>query len=160
MAVRTKKRPYWQCRRCSFRNLREHVNCRGTLPTGEPCPSQRPKKPVRAHRRILQGKTYPLFVQAAREIHGVTDESCCNLACGRQPSPERKMDRDHDHVTGKPRGLLCGGDTGCNVLLVRWITAPVARAIATAKAGRGELDAVRWDGLASYLERVEAFYAE
>ena len=160
MTLRTRTRPYWTCRRCGFRNLREHVNCRGTLEclNGDHvlCDGRRPRKPVRKHKLILQGDTYPAFVQAARDIHGVTDESCC--ACGKPRSQERRHDRDHDHVTGHARGLLCPGNTGCNVLLVRWVTAATARGIALAKRQAGEPDAERWDGLASYLERVEAFY--
>ena len=153
MPLRTKTRPYWTCRRCGFRNLRAHVKCRG-----ESCDARRPKKPVRAHARVIQGDTYPLFVQAARDIHGVMDESCC--ACGKPRSQERHHDRDHDHLTGKRRGLLCGGNRGCNVLLVPWVTAPVARAIYSAKRGEGAPDASRWGMLARYLTRVEAYYSE
>lgn len=27
--------------------------------------------------------------------------------CGKGPSEKRKLDRDHDHTTHQPRGLLC-----------------------------------------------------
>jgi hypothetical protein len=112
---------------------------------------------VPKHARTLRDDPYELFNQSARDIHGVCDESCC--ACGKPRKQERHHDRDHDHTTGLRRGLLCAGDTGCNVLLPKWVTAPVARAIADAKLAAGEPDALRWDGLAGYLERVEAYYA-
>lgn len=152
MALRTRKRPYWTCRRCGYRNLREHVNCRGEL-----CDAKRPKKPRRAHAEVLRGDTYPLFVQAAEQIHGVTDESCC--VCGKPRSQERRHDRDHDHRTGKPRGLACPGNTGCNVLMLPWISASVAVAIYRAKAAALEPDMMRWMLIAEYLQRVEDFYA-
>lgn len=123
----------------------------------EGCEGRRPKKRMQRHKEVLRGDTYPLFVQAARDIHGVTDESCC--ACGKPRSQERHHDRDHDHITGKPRGLLCPGDRGCNVLLVPWVTAATARGIAEAKRLAGEQDAERWDWLAGYLERVEVYYS-
>ena len=148
----TRSRPYWTCRRCGHRNLRAHVNCRG-----EDCAARRPKKPMRAHKRALTDNGYAEYVRLAREIHGVTDESCC--ACGKPRSQERHHDRDHDHLTGNPRGLLCGGNRGCNVLLVPWVTSATAAGIAAAKMRAGEADAERWAQLAAYLHRVEVFYA-
>ena len=153
MALATRTRPYWTCRRCGYRNLRAHVKCRG-----ESCEARRPKKPVRAHARVIQGDTYPLFVQAARDIHGVTDESCC--VCGKPRSQERRHDRDHDHRTGNPRGLACPGNTGCNVLMLPWISASVALAIADAKELQREPDAARWRMISDYLWRVEAYYSD
>ena len=153
MTLATRTRPYWTCRRCGFRNLRAHVNCRG-----HECEARRPKKPTRAHRRVLQGDTYPIFNQANADIHGVTDESCG--VCGKPRSQERKHDRDHDHLTGLPRGLACPGNTGCNVLMLPWISASVAGAIAHAKLKAKEPDAERWSLIAAYLDRVERFYAQ
>ncbi len=83
--------------------------------------------------------------------------------CGKPRTLERRCDRDHEHNRdvpwfGKPRGLLCGGNGGCNVLLLPWITPTVARAIFMAKSVTQEPDALRWDALSRYLARVAAFY--
>lgn len=143
---------YWSCpRRCGGRWPRSMVKCRTAG-----CEGRRPKKAVRAHARTLRDDSYAVYVQTARDIHGVTDESCC--ACGKPRSQERHHDRDHDHLTGERRGLLCGGNRGCNVLLVPWVTAATARGIASAKSLAGEPDAERWHLLSAYLERVEAWY--
>jgi hypothetical protein len=39
--------------------------------------------------------------------------------CGRNPSPNRKFDLDHDHERMKIRGLLC---SRCNRFLLSWMT--------------------------------------
>lgn len=39
--------------------------------------------------------------------------------CGTGPSDDRRLDRDHDHKTGLPRGLLCWA---CNRQLRTWAT--------------------------------------
>lgn len=141
----------WACRKCGRKNERAHVKCRS-----EGCDARRPKRPVRAHQRALTDNTYEAFVQVARDIHGVTDESCC--VCGKPRSQERHHDRDHDHRTGQARGLACGGNQGCNVLMMPWISATVARAIAASKTIDREPDAERWSMIAAYLERVRAHY--
>jgi hypothetical protein len=112
---------------------------------------------VPRHARTLRDDSYAVYVQVARDIHGVTDESCC--VCGKPRSQERRPDRDHDHKTGKPRGLVCPGVTGCNVLMLPWVTASTARGIEAAKFEADELDAMRWSMIADYLERVETYYA-
>jgi hypothetical protein len=129
-----------------------NVNCRATLP--------RPRR--QRHAATLTDESYAVYMEAARDIHGVTDESCC--VCGKPRSPGRKLDRDHGHRKGqadygKPRGLVCGGNQGCNVLMLPWITAATARGIARAKALACEPDADRWALIAGYLMRVERFYA-
>lgn len=150
MAVKAKKR--WHCRRCGHMNEPQHVNCRG-----EDCAGKRRKKPRRRHAEVMRGDTYALFVQANADIHSVTEDECA--VCGKLRTDTRKHDRDHDHTTGHPRGLVCGGDAGCNVLMVRWVTAATALGIAEAKAAAGESDATRWFLIAGYLERVQTFYA-
>lgn len=139
-------RAYWSCV-CGERWPRTKQLCT--------CGKRRPKRRVPKHARTLRDDSYAHYVQVNRDIHGVTDESCG--VCGKPRSQERHHDRDHDHTTGLPRGLACGGNAGCNVLMLPWITADVAYAIATKVA---EPAASRWRLIAAYLERVEAYYAQ
>jgi hypothetical protein len=39
--------------------------------------------------------------------------------CGKRPKPGKRLHRDHDHRTGKPRGLLC---FRCNTALRPYMT--------------------------------------
>lgn len=142
---------YWTCP-CGTRNERTKQKCVNT-----DCRRSRPKKRVRAHARTLRDDSYAVYVELAREIHGVTDESCC--VCGKPRTLERRCDRDHDHLTGLPRGLACGGNRGCNVLMVPWVTAATASGIAAAKREAGEPDAKRWSLIAAYMGRVQDHYA-
>jgi len=115
------------------------------------------KLPQQRHKLILR-EGYEPFLRAAREIHGVTDESCC--VCGKPRPQEGHWDRDHDHITGVARGLACSGNQGCNVLMAKWVTAATARGIASAKLEAGEPDAARWLAIMRYLRRVEDFYTQ
>jgi hypothetical protein len=94
------------------------------------------------HARTLRDDPYPVFERVNAELHGPSfggewTADCCGV-CGKPPSTARHMDRDHDHVTGLPRGLACPGNQGCNALMPRQLTLERARLIV------------------AYLERVEA----
>lgn len=147
--ARTVTRRTWTCRLCG------HVNPRTRSETCQECYGRTKPKPRRTHRDILKGDTYPLFVKAAEEIHAVTDESCC--VCGKPPKPGKRHDRDHDHRTGLPRGLACPGNNGCNMLMLPWMTADIAQAIADAT--NDLVFGQRMQQCAAYLRRVERHYA-
>jgi Recombination endonuclease VII len=126
-------RLYVTCPKCSHRSDRAggRRKCQG-------CGAPLPKRRVPKHARTLRDDSYAAFVQVNELIHGAGED--CGV-CGKPRKFERRHDRDHDHVTGLPRGLACPGNQGCNALMPRWLTAERARAIA------------------EYLERVEAFRA-
>jgi len=69
-------------------------------------------------------------------------ENCGNLACGAPPRPNRRNDRDHDHLTGKPRGILC---PPCNGFLTDYVG-----------KSRRPVTAAFLRGLADYLDRAAA----
>ena len=149
---------YWTCPKgCGGRWERRYIKCRTDF-----CDGRRPKRPVRSHQKALRDVTYAEYEALNAQIHGPAmpgewTPDCCG-ACGKPPKGKH-LDRDHDHRTGNPRGLLCPGNQGCNVLLVPWVTSATARGIANAKSLAGEPDAERWYLLSGYLERVEAHYA-
>jgi hypothetical protein len=93
----------WVCRFCWTGEI---PNAKRNCPT---CgrPKKAKKKP--AHQLILE-TPYEAWVAAYGERCGV---------CGRPPGPGRRLDRDHDHRTGEPRGLLCHR---CNRALPNWVT--------------------------------------
>lgn len=143
MSATKSKVRYWTCPKCKTRNERTKQVCRGTIYShgghnATPCGGRRPKPRVPAHRRTLQDDPYATYEALNREIHGAEPDACG--VCGRPPKHERRHDRDHDHTTGKPRGLACPGNQGCNALMPRWLTADRAQAIA------------------DYLRRVEEHY--
>jgi hypothetical protein len=110
------------------------------------CDRRRPKKRVPVHARTLRDDPYPTYEAINGLIHGKAHDEpwtydCCGV-CGKPASTARHNDRDHDHLTGNPRGLACPGNRGCNALMPSWMTAE-----------RAEL-------IAAYLHRVEEFYSE
>jgi hypothetical protein len=148
---------YWSCRKCGTRVERIKRVC----PNG--CGTKRPGPRVPVHARTLRDDSYVTYCAVNEQIHGISDESCG--VCGKPRSQDYKHDRDHGHLKGsltygKPRGLACGGNRGCNILMLPWVTAAAARGIAEAKRAAGEPDAERWALIAAYLERVDAHYAE
>jgi hypothetical protein len=97
-AVRT-----WTCRFCWTGEI---PNAKRNCPTCSR-PKKRRSKPQ--HQMILE-TPYELWVARFGERCGI---------CGRPPSEGRRLDRDHDHRTGEPRGLLCHR---CNRALPNWVT--------------------------------------
>ena len=122
------KRRYWLCP-CGTRNERVKQRC-----TNQDCRRKRPKRRTKVLAHPQDG--YARYLEVARDIHGVSDESCC--ICGRPKPQGRNHDREHDHRTGNPRGLAC---FRCNKELLRHATLDQARQVV------------------AYLERVEAYYA-
>jgi len=102
--------------------------------------------------------SYEVYELLSVSIHG-GDAGSCGV-CGKPPGEYRKNDRDHCHVTGRPRGLACPGNSGCNVLMAKWVSPVTALAIAKAKREAGESDAERWELIAAYLDRVERWYLD
>lgn len=82
-----------RCRYCLTANPARNRRCGA-------CKKALPKRRRPAHLKALD-VPYETYV----EING--GELCGVATCGRGPSAKRKLDRDHDHATGKPRGLLC-----------------------------------------------------
>ena len=119
---------YWVCRKCGERWERTKQKCA--------CGRKRPAARVPKHARTLRDDTYQVYCDVNAVIHGVTDEACG--VCGKPRGQERRHDRDHDHVTGHPRGLAC---VYCNKHMPRGLTLELARLVV------------------AYLERVEVYYA-
>jgi hypothetical protein len=102
---------FWTCPRCKTRWSRTKQKCS--------CGRARPKARPAAHKQALD-----LPYEQYAELNG--GERCG--ICGAEPSPTRRLDRDHDHATGKPRGLLCHF---CNRQLGNRVTADwLAKALA------------------------------
>lgn len=92
---------YWTCRKCRTRHPRRKQVC--------PCGARRPKRRAPRHLVALE-LPYEEWVARFGNKCGI---------CGTPASNVRRLDRDHDHVTGEPRGLLCHR---CNRALPNWIT--------------------------------------
>jgi hypothetical protein len=88
---------YWRCRRQSKGVVCNQLNlARKRLCTS--CGKPRPKRKKPAHAAILDSMPYERWAEVYSERCGI---------CGCEPSSSRRLDRDHDHRTGEPRGLLC-----------------------------------------------------
>jgi hypothetical protein len=99
-------------------------------------PVGRRKRRVPKHAETLRDDPYEVYRALSVEIHGGEFDTCG--VCGAPPKTKR-LDRDHDHRTGNPRGLAC---FRCNHELLRNATLEQARAVV------------------AYLERVDAHYAQ
>lgn len=107
---------YWTCqrirdgKRCGQRNEKIKQRC---TTCGAPRPAARKPKHL-----VALNAPYEHYV----ELNG--SERCA--LCLRPPGT-RRLHRDHDHATGKPRGLLC---PRCNRALPHWVTPNWLRAAA------------------------------
>ena len=70
---------------------------------------------------MSRSKKHKQFVQSHRHLYNSllrAQKGGCAI-CGREPSPNRRLDMDHDHLRMIMRGLLCHR---CNRALPAWIT--------------------------------------
>ncbi len=79
------------------------VKCRATNPKRRhicaACGKRRPKSKRPAHMAALDAFDYVQWVAEHGEVCAI---------CGAQPTPGRRLARDHEHKgAGTPRGLLC-----------------------------------------------------
>lgn len=79
--------------KCATRNANRLRNC---ARCGKP--RQRRETSKTRHMAVLRDLPYEWWIQRFGAVCGV---------CGRPASPTRRLDRDHDHATGEPRGVLC-----------------------------------------------------
>jgi hypothetical protein len=93
----------WKCPGCGTPNPRVKQKC-------VTCARSRPKARRPRHGQVL--------LETPHEAWEARFGSHCNI-CGRPPSAKRRLDRDHDHSTGLPRGVLC---FACNRVLSRRVT--------------------------------------
>lgn len=106
MSVRT-----WTCqrvskgRKCGAQNTSRRKVCGY-------CGKPRPARKRPAHMDALK-QSYEAFLA----LNGDIGERCA--ICLKPPALRRRLDRDHDHLTGRPRGLLCHR---CNRALPAWMT--------------------------------------
>jgi hypothetical protein len=143
----------WTCKECGTVNVRTRsVTCKGC---GKPT---KRKLPVPKHRAVLRSTDYGDFAVLSVLIHGGEPHSCG--VCGKPKPAGRRWDRDHDHRTGRPRGIACGGNQGCNPMMLPYISTGVAAAICAALQREGRHpEALRWAQITDYLRRVDSFYA-
>jgi hypothetical protein len=100
----------WTCQRVQGGEKCRHKNAGRKRKCGK-CEKPRPARRKAAHLKALD-LDYEGFI----ELNG--GETCA--ICGREASERRRLDRDHCHRTGEPRGLLC---SRCNRALPSWMTA-------------------------------------
>lgn len=106
----------WTCQRvchgakCGHRNPSRKQLC-------SRCGKRRPPRRQPAHRAVLDQLPYEWWVERFGEV--------CNI-CGAE-AKTRRLHRDHDHQTGRARGLLC---FRCNAALRNYMTAEWLRAAA------------------------------
>ena len=108
----------WTCRRIHMSMVCGRLNPPSAKRCQE-CGKLRPPKRRPKHLKALE-LPYEHYV----EING--GEFCG--VCKRLPEPGKRLQRDHDHRTGEPRGLLCIFDNrklGSHVTL-EWTCAVVA----------------------------------
>jgi hypothetical protein len=109
---------YWVCyrqsegRKCLTKNPRVKQRC-------QTCGAPRPA-PKRAKHLVALEAPYEYYV----ELNG---GERCAICLRERTEKDRRLDRDHDHKTGRPRGLLC---SRCNRWLVQWMTPEWLRAAA------------------------------
>ena len=102
----------WKCRKCGGVS----TNTRLRICPNPTCKTRRLPKKRRGHMKALD-IPYETYVAINGGEH-------CGI-CEREPKRDaegviiRRHDRDHDHKTGLPRGLLCPGRMGCNRKLGR-----------------------------------------
>ena len=144
----------WKCPACGHVNESRNVKrCRG-------CGGDtKRRRPLRQTDAALRETEYGDFAVLSVLIHGGEPHACG--CCGKPRGETRRHDRDHDHRTGNPRGLACGGNSGCNMLMLPWVTAKVAAVVSLEYHDRGDMkESARWFRVANYLRRAEDFHAK
>jgi hypothetical protein len=104
---------YWTCRTCRERLPRIKRKCK--------CGAPRP-----ASRRPKHAEALKLPYEHYVELNGGSE--ACGICGAVQKEGGKRLHRDHDHKTGKPRGVLCFRDNSAlrGYMTVEWLESALA----------------------------------